>query len=171
MAASIYGIGTETGRDLNLDGAAFLATQFPDDWAAIEWMRANVTDRPVIAEAPGDSYQVDTSRISMATGLPTVLGWVGHEDQWRGRYFAQVSNRIGDLERLYTTRDPAEALQIMDAYDIEYVIVGNAEYKKYGLPMSVGAPQIRKFDQFMQPVFQSGLTIIYRRTPTDAVAP
>ncbi len=171
MAASIYGIGTDTGRDLNLDGAAFLATQFPDDWAAIEWMRANVKDRPVIAEAPGDSYQVDTSRISMATGLPTVLGWVGHEDQWRGRYFAQVSNRIGDLERLYTTRDSAEALQIMDTYRIEYVIVGNAEYKKYGLPMTIGAPQIRKFDQFMQPVFQSGLTIIYRRTPTDVVAP
>lgn len=171
MAASIYGIGTETGRDLNLDGAAFLATQFPDDWAAIEWMRANVTDRPVIAEAPGDSYQVDTSRISMATGLPTVLGWVGHEDQWRGRYFAQVSNRIGDLERLYTTRDSTEAQQIMDAYDIEYVIVGNAEYKKYGLPMNIGGPQIRKFDQFMQPVFQSGLTIIYRRTPTETAAP
>ncbi len=171
MAAAYYGIGGTSSRELSLAGDAFLANQIPDDWAAIEWMRANVTGQPVIAESAGDSYRVETNRVSMATGLPTVLGWVGHEDQWRGRYFAQVSSRIEDLQRLYTTRDPAEALAILDQYDIEYVIVGNAEYAKYQLPLSSGAPQIRKFDQILQPVFQSGLTTIYKRIQTDPSAP
>ncbi len=171
MALAYYGLGADTGRELSLDGTAFLSRQLPDDWAAIEWLRANVTGQPVIAEAAGDSYKIETDRVSMATGLPTVMGWVGHEDQWRGRYFAQVSARLGDLERLYTTRDPAEALGILDAYGIEYVVVGQAEYTKYQLPQSLGAPQVRKFEQIMQLVFQSGLTTIYRRIPVDSTAP
>ncbi|HRF50963.1 MAG TPA: DUF2298 domain-containing protein, partial [Anaerolineales bacterium] len=163
MMIAYYGIGSPSARPLSLDGAAFLGTILPDDYAAIQWLRANVTGQPVIAEAPGVPYQVSTSRMSMGTGLPTVLGWVGHEEQWRGSYFARVSGRRDDLRRLYTTRDATEALEILRAYDIQYVIVGSDEYAQYEFARSGSAPQVRKFEQFMQPVFQSGLTTIYMR--------
>jgi len=26
----------------------------------------------------------------MATGLPTVMGWVNHEGQWRGKYYERI---------------------------------------------------------------------------------
>ena len=39
--------------------------------------------RPVVAEAVGGDY-TDHARVSTFSGLPTLIGWVGHELQCRG---------------------------------------------------------------------------------------
>jgi hypothetical protein len=53
----------------------------------IRWMNENANDSDSIVEAPGCSYGllggVPLSRISAFTGLPTLIGWQGHEYQWR----------------------------------------------------------------------------------------
>ena len=78
----------EMGVPWTLDGAAWLKAYAPGDHAAIEWLNTYVEGSPVILEAPGDRRRayVYEGRISALTGLPTLLGWGGHELQWRGTY-------------------------------------------------------------------------------------
>ena len=146
----------------NLDGTSWYAAQYPDDWAGIQWLSQNVTDLPVIAEAVGGAYNVEESRIAMATGLPTVMGWTNHEGQWRGAAYASVAERPNQIQSLYQVRDWSTAQAILDRYHIEYVVLGDEERTKYN---PLYQP---KFDQNMDPVFKSGKLTIYRRKPTAA---
>jgi YYY domain-containing protein len=133
------------------------ARQFaPDEVAAIEWLERNATGRPVILEAVGQDYRDGTSRVSAWTGLPSVLGWDGHEGQWRGTY-ADISPRQPDIDKIYSTTDPAAALALMQKYQIEYVYVGPNEIGKYP------ASGLAKFDTLMDLVFEQGQSKVYQR--------
>jgi uncharacterized membrane protein len=145
-----------------LDGMAWFAQQYPDDWAGIQWLRQNVSGSPVIAEAVGGAYNIEESRMAMATGLPTVMGWTNHEGQWRGPYFGQVAERPEQIQKLYQVRDWATAQAILDRYQIAYVVVGNEERTKYN-PLYPA-----KFDQNMDIAFHSGTLTIYQRKPQAA---
>jgi uncharacterized membrane protein len=106
-----------------LDGTAWVKQSAPDDYAAIQWLNQNVSDSPVILEAPGQSYHAEQSRVSAFTGLPTVLGWGGHELQWRGNY-DEAGRREPDIRKIYTSRNDQETLTLLDKYAISYVYVG-----------------------------------------------
>ncbi|MBI5154984.1 hypothetical protein HZA57_07085 [Candidatus Poribacteria bacterium] len=76
----------KTYTERTLDALAYLANK-PDraeDFAAIEWLLANVKERAVILEAPGEHGYSADGRIATTTGLRTLLGWSHHERQWRG---------------------------------------------------------------------------------------
>jgi YYY domain-containing protein len=141
-----------------LDGTAYLASSQPDDYAAIQWLNDNVADAPVILETPaggGDSYDYK-GRVAALTGLPTLLGWAGHEAQWRGSYTVQAE-REPDIRTLYTTPDVELARTLLDAYDITYVYVGPLERSTYD-PRGLD-----KFSRFMAVVYQQGEVTIYKR--------
>jgi uncharacterized membrane protein len=140
-----------------LNGMTYFAQRYPDEWAAIEWLRENVSGMPVIVEASGGAYLIEEGRVATGTGLPTVMGWVNHEGQWRGEYYSNVAERPSQIETLYQVRDWGTALDILDKYDIEYVIVGPEERKKYN---PVYTP---KFDAYMDVVFETDNLTIYRR--------
>jgi YYY domain-containing protein len=142
-----------------LDGAAWIARDRPDDYAAIEWLRAHAVGTPVVLETPGKSYNYE-GRISALTGLPSVLGWALHEDQWRGSYEEQ-GKREPDIETIYSTlvrteEDAARVLALLEEYDVTYVYVGPTERSRY--------PQagLEKFDWLLEPVFRQGEATIYR---------
>jgi YYY domain-containing protein len=142
-----------------LDGYAHLARSAPDDLAAIEWLNAHVRSTPVILEAPGwggISFQPEIGRFSAHTGLPTVLGWGGHEHQWRGSY-AEMARREPDLRILWQSPDLEQTLELLEKYEIVYVIVGQTERRLFSPSV------LRKFELLMDPVFRSGETVIYRR--------
>ncbi|MEA3397441.1 MAG: DUF2298 domain-containing protein, partial [Chloroflexota bacterium] len=122
----------EHGAPWTLDGAAWLADSHPGDWAAIRWLNDNVSGRPVILETPADSHQayVYEGRVSALTGLPTVLGWSGHEYQWRGSYEEQA-RREQDIQQLFTTSDLALTRALLERYEIVYVYVGPVERQRY----------------------------------------
>jgi YYY domain-containing protein len=146
-----------------LDGLAWLRESNPDDYAAIEWLRAHAPRGAVIVEAPGAEYSYG-NRISMATGLPTVLGWAGHESQWRGgsKFFkddAAGIDRAADIQRIYQTIDSKELLTYLDKYAIKFVVVGQTEKSMYGLTRT----QIEKFGRVMNLVFEYGDVRIYGR--------
>ncbi|MEP7359339.1 MAG: hypothetical protein ABI847_18955, partial [Anaerolineales bacterium] len=145
-----------------LDGIAWFAQKFPDEWAGIVWLREHVTGSPVIAEAAGGAYNIEESRFGMATGLPSVMGWTNHEGQWRGSAYGLVAERPDQLQTLYQVRDWTAAQAILDRYQIEFVIVGNLERTKYN-PVYPA-----KFEQHMDIAFQSGTLTIYRRKPQAA---
>lgn len=139
-----------------LDGWVWVRGAFPDDYAAIEWARSNIPSDAVIVEAAGREYSFD-NRVAVATGLQSVLGWGGHELQWRGNY-DQAGPRERDLEQLYRTRDVAAARALLDKYNVSYVIVGGIEREKYQLNQSL----IDKFSKLGELVFEQNSIRIYR---------
>ena len=72
-------------REPTLNGLAYIEHFNPDEYEALMWLRAQ-EGAPVVLEAVernGGQYS-SYSRVSANTGFPTLLGWVGHEYQWRG---------------------------------------------------------------------------------------
>ncbi len=139
-----------------LDGMAWVKQSAPDEYAAIQWLDQNVSDSPVILEAPGQSYHAEQSRVSAFTGLPTVLGWGGHELQWRGNY-DEAGRREPDIRKIYASRDDQETLTLLDKYAISYVYVGPTERSMFP------AASLQKFDLLMDVAFRQGNVTVYRR--------
>ena len=89
IAGLLYPLGASVSRTGNLrgpptlDGIAFVARNRPEEYAAVAWLNENVPGRPVIVEAVRGSFAYEYARISSRTGLPAVMGWTGHEVQWR----------------------------------------------------------------------------------------
>jgi uncharacterized membrane protein len=151
--------GFNPGQGFTLDGAAYLESQSPDDAAAVRWLWTAVPG--VVAEAVGGSYS-EYARVAALSGLPNVLGWPGHESQWRGGG-KEMGSRQADLERLFCTHSWDEARQILQKYAIRYVYIGNLERSTY-LPNQETCPtglSEDKFQQAMRQVFQSGSVTIY----------
>jgi YYY domain-containing protein len=139
-----------------LDGTAYLANEQAADYAAVQWLNANVKGAPVILETPGGAYQYE-GRVSVQTGLPTLLGWAGHENQWRGNTVEQ-DKRLPAIQELCTTTDPERTLTLLHEYDITYVYVGPLE--RVRCPTS----GLEKFDRLMETVYdRDGVTIYKRR--------
>ncbi len=137
-----------------LDGAAYLRA---DDAALIAWLNANVQGAPRILEAPPDgafgAYAYE-GRMATFTGLPTVLGWGGHQHQWRGRTDIQAE-RFPLIEQLYNTPDPTEARALLRQFGITYVVVGQVERARFS------ADGLDKFEALCALAFRVGQSAIY----------
>lgn len=116
-------------RYKGIDASIYVSESFSSDYEAITWLNENVKGQPVVLEANGDSY-TGYERVSVATGLPTVLGWYVHEWLWRGDTDAENA-RAADVERIYTSTDRAEVEELIDKYDISYIYIGTLEREKY----------------------------------------
>ncbi len=137
-----------------LDGMTYMAGSQPADYAAIRWLQDNVQGAPVVLEAVGGQYS-SGGRIATHTGLPTVLGWAGHEYQWRGET-PEPGIREPDIDALYTSRMWSETQELLDKYRIKYVVVGPLEVSTYGQPAAL------KFERALETVFQADGVKIYR---------
>jgi len=165
VAGLIYTIGTAQvttssfSREPNLDGLAYFYQNYPQDTEAIEWIKQNVPTDAIILEGTRGAYWVEgrSSRFSMATGIQTVMGWVNHESQWRGKDFSQVSNREEDIRTIYTSRDWGVIEPLLSLYKIDYLIVSTEESQWYG------TIDTQTFDQNMNRVFESGDLFIYQK--------
>jgi uncharacterized membrane protein len=123
---SYYG---KLDREVELDGAQWLIPAHPGDAEIIGFLNTHVKGSPVILEAQGDSY-TDYERISAYTGLPTVAGWWVHEWLWRGSADV-VGERIPDVVNLYESKDISLTKNLINKYQVEYIIVSELERQKY----------------------------------------
>ena len=151
----IFGLMTKTNNFKPIFGFTLndfdrVKREDPDEAAAVEFLLT--APDGVIAEAVGDGYSA-YARISMLTGLQTVLGWPGHEAQWRGTSEPQGSRR-NDIERLYATTRWDEAQAIIEQYNIRYIYIGTLE--RVSMPVNE-----EKFQRYLTPVFQQGGVVIY----------
>jgi YYY domain-containing protein len=137
-----------------LDGLRYVSESAPAERRAIEFLRHAARPGDRVVEAVGGSY-TEFGRVSGSTGLAAVLGWPGHERQWRGDT-SLYSDRERDVERLYTTPDAAEARRLIEMYGVDYVIVGRREPEKYP------ALNAAKFDELGERVFDEDGFVIYR---------
>ena len=92
--------------------------------------------------------------ISTWTGLPSVVGWPGHELQWRGNYDIQ-GPRVDQIKEIYSTGDANRMLELLKELNVRYVIVGPNEQRLYPPAGLV------KFGQYLPIAFQQGSVTIY----------
>ena len=154
IPAAAYAKSSGAYGNATLDGLAYVEESNPSERFAIQWLRENAGADDRIVEAVGDSYS-EHGRISSSTGIPTVLGWPLHEEQWRGSR-KPFEGREEDVRALYKTANLEEAKEILDKYRISYVIVGPREMAKYG------SDGLSKFEELGELVFPS---------PADSIDP
>ena len=97
-----------------------------DDSPLIDWLRTNVAGVRPLAEAPGVDYHW-SSQLSVATGLPTPIGWGYHESQQRRSYSNSIATRQADMTALYQTTSTTEVARILATYSIDFVAFGTQE--------------------------------------------
>ncbi|GHO86377.1 DUF2298 domain-containing protein [Dictyobacter formicarum] len=151
-------------RTNSLDGLNYLQNDpaSAGDYNAIRWLNANISGSPVIVEAVGDDY-TGYARISALTGLPTIMGWVGHEYQWRVQWFnrsdanaADFNSRKDEVSQIYSDPNPKNVLTIMARYHAQYIYVGALERSTYS------SANLARFASFMQIVYHTQDVTIYK---------
>ena len=122
---------SNSSRDLTLNGLAHVFQEDPGEYKAILWLSENAATDSVLLEAVGDSWS-SFSRISSSTGIPTVLGWPWHEQQWRGPSTI-LDIRESDVKKIYSSANDPQSSDLIDFYGINYIVVGPREIAKYGM--------------------------------------
>ncbi|MCA9943442.1 MAG: hypothetical protein KC449_08165 [Anaerolineales bacterium] len=146
-----------------LNGLAQMALFAPDDYAAVMWLRENVPGTPTIVEAVGGQYSPEGhGRVSASTGLPTLLGWAGHEYQWRGYSTPEPAERDPVVRDIYTVPgwENANIISLLNQYGVAYIYVGNLERSTYGANGRL--PGQNKFNEQLEVAYQNGSVTIYR---------
>ncbi len=143
-----------------LDGTINLVRYDPDEKAAMTWL----SNAPygILVEAVQGSYSpAGSTRMATHSGLPNVLGWPGHESQWRGGQ-REMGSRQDDISQLYRTRDWTEAKAIIARYGVRYIVVGGLELSTYRADDKLGLRALdeTKFQKNLRVAYQnSGVTI------------
>ncbi len=163
LVYTVFGIlnkteGFSPSQGWTLDGTAYIDRQTPGEMDAIRWLAK--APLGVVAEAVGGSYS-NYARVSTLSGQPTVLGWPGHESQWRGGA-REIGSRQTDIQRLYCSREWAEAEAVIDQYGIEYIFIGPLERSTYTPQLCITGLNEAKFAQHLLPVYQGGDVTIYQ---------
>ena len=135
-----------------LDGLAFLKDSAPGEYAAIAWLRDEAKPGRIV-EAVGDDYS-DYGRISAATGRASLLGWKGHEVQWRGSHEA-FAGREEDIAAIYSGTDAASARRLLEHYGARYIYLGSRERQTYGVSA------LPEYADFLKTAFQQDGVIVY----------
>ncbi len=140
---------------VTLDGLAFLS---PDDRAAVRWLSdqnaAAAGGRVVIAEAAGDEYSA-AAKYATYSGAVDVIGWAGHELQWRGP-IPELGRRDGDLRQLYQDGSTEAIRAVLDRYGVRFVVVADVERQKYGDAVT------SRFEGVLPVAIRAGNVTIYR---------
>jgi uncharacterized membrane protein len=169
---TLNALGWMQSGELFSEGAPAGSIAFAGDLATIDWFNREVGGSPVIAEASIGPYRCNGSRISIATGLPTIIGWERHESQQRPA--DELPERVADVDRLYRSQEPREKERILRRYNVEYVVVGDLE-RAYPVPdnqctATGSAEGIAVFDEMvgesLEVAFADAGTTVYRVLPS-----
>ncbi|MCX7840400.1 MAG: DUF2298 domain-containing protein, partial [Anaerolineae bacterium] len=131
------------------------------DYRAIQWLRENIEGSPVILEGNAPLYHW-ASRVSIYTGLPTVIGWDWHQKQQRSIIDGTIiDRRIAAVREMYNTRSTIDVMMLLKRFRVQYVYVGDLERAFYD------ATGLAKFDAMaragqLQVVYENERVKIYK---------
>jgi uncharacterized membrane protein len=141
-----------------------------DDYYLIQWLQENVEGTPVIMEAQSEREYLWGGRVSIYTGLPSVVGWNWHQRQQRtfDPMPRLVQQRAANVNAFYMIPDVTIATDILQHYEVSYVILSSLERARYE---HTGG--LEKFDDMVEMgildiVYQEGEGTIYQVNP-DAI--
>jgi YYY domain-containing protein len=185
FAAALYPVTASRAKVLDrfhadqppagLDGMVYMRTAthydrdqvilLESDYQAIRWLQENVDGSPVIMEA--NTYPKIYgwgSRISIYTGLPTVVGWEWHTRQHRAGFTDAtelVRQRANEVITFYNTPDVYQADRILDKFRVQYVVVGSLERAYYS---AVGLNKFELMEELglLEEVYRNAGAEIYR---------
>jgi uncharacterized membrane protein len=101
------------------------------DYDAIRWLEDNVQGSPVILEGNTPLYRWG-SRVSIYTGLPTVIGWDWHQTQQRAGYGQLIQQRLADVKTMLGGRGSFDSIKpLLDKYHVRYIYIGDLERTYY----------------------------------------
>ena len=153
---------------ITLDGSKFLEKStyngpngdinLSSDYDAIMWIKNNIIKVPIIIEGNGPLYSW-SSRFSIYTGLPSVIGWDWHQIQQRGYDRSLINIRINDVDEFYSTEKIQRKIEIIDKYNIDLVVIGNLERNKYP---SSGINKIEMQDNLFEEIYKNDQTTILK---------
>ena len=128
---------------MTLDARQFLEREYLnynhmttlDNLEIINYLNNYADKDAVILEAIGDSFSSD-NQISTFTGRATILGWNSHEWLWRSKnssfdYPEIVLEHEEDVNTLYHDRDRDILIDLINKYNISYIVIGYTERIKY----------------------------------------
>lgn len=158
------------GRGLN--GMAYMrqarfvennqALELKHDHDAIAWMMSNIDGLPVVAEAVSANEYRWGGRVSIYTGLPTILGWPHHQRQQKSLLpRGVIDQRRRDVDRLYGSGDPDAVGTVLRRYHVSYVFVGGLE-RAYYPPRSLRVFERLREEGQLRAVYRDGNTVLYR---------
>lgn len=148
------------------DGSPPVEMQLSQDYDALIWMQDNIQGSPVVLEAWANLYRWG-SRVSVYTGLPTVIGWDWHQNQQRPGYADLISKRRADVDAMFDpSRDFQSIRPLLDKYHVQYIYIGPLERIYYG------DDGVAKFEQavdegLIEPVYDQNGVTIYRYEPAS----
>ncbi len=145
--------------------------ELKDDYDMIRWLQDNVAGAPTIIEAQSWREYLWGGRVAIYTGMPSVLGWRFHQSQQRtlNNMGTLINQRRANVNSFYSTPSIEEAQDMIDFYDISYIIVGGLE-KAYYPPVG-----LEKFDEMvardqLEKVYEQGANSVYRVLERTQVA-
>ncbi|HAE60297.1 MAG TPA: hypothetical protein DCG54_12530 [Anaerolineae bacterium] len=133
-----------------LNASGYLARYTPADAAVVEFL----ADQPwgVVAEASTRDSYTEYARIATNSGLANIMGWGGHQLQWRGGSEA-FAGRQEDIRLLYEIPSWEKTSEILARYNVRYVVIGDLERRTYQV-------NEQKFINLPE-IFRSGDTVVY----------
>jgi YYY domain-containing protein len=174
---AVYRLPPQNGLDqlgVTLDGSQFMrytpayyegypvAMNLDMDYQIIQWLLDNTEGSPVILEGISDGVLYKWGgRISIYTGLPSVVGWDWHQKQQRtfDPLPSLVAQRIANANNFYTTDDIEQAWRMLRHYDVSYVVVGSLENARY--------PTMGDLAKLQEMVNRGWLELVYETTATQ----
>ncbi len=158
-ATGAWGLVTHrhaTGPRPTLNGTAYLASHDPDALEAYEWINRCIPGTPVLCEAYGPAYQ-QYARVSMNTGLPSLLGWDYHVFQ-RGHSWDRIEGRKRDIATIYSDPDPNRVAPVLAREQVSLVYVGPLEEHTYGSGIR---ERFLGWSDLLTPVFQNRQVTVF----------
>lgn len=150
--------------NMDSDPATFCQYDVTHDYAAIRWINAHIQGDPILVEAANvktEDYSL-YALVSSFTGLPTIMGWPGHEVQWRLNWLQNPANvkifdqRLSDIDTIYTSPDPQTVLRLMRQYHAQYLYVGAIEHATYR------HANLARFASFLSTTYNQDGVVIYQ---------
>ena len=114
----------------------------PNQRDAAQWLQDHARDGDNLMEAvdpKGGDYNFSINRFANATGIPAVIGPQAHSFQWSparsgqaGKEWDEVYRRRDAVQEYYSTGSAGRRSDILQNYNVRYVILGPEERLIYG---------------------------------------
>ena len=114
----------------SMDALAFLERMDPELANARRWVTTNLSQDDILLEAVGAQYSY-SNQLSASTGVPTLLGWAGHELQWRGT-IPEINERLQVVQQIYGGGASESTRALAARYGVTYIYLGREEVTQFG---------------------------------------